>query len=74
MADLTHLYSVGQKVKCRFSDFETRQRFLDGTVTETAPDHLIIDVPEVSDHCWYEEGVNLDCVFPSYNFEGGNLI
>ena len=76
MADLTHLYSIGQKVKCLFDDSDDiRRRFLDGTVTETAPDHIIIDVPGISNHCWYEEGLNLDSVYPAYNFkEGGNLI
>ena len=76
MADLTHLYSIGQKVKCLFDDpDDVRRRFLDGTVTETAPDHIIIDVSGVSSHCWYEEGLNLDSVYPAYNFkEGGNLI
>ena len=34
MADLTHLYSIGQKVKCLFDDpDDIRRRFLDGTVS-----------------------------------------
>ena len=39
-----------------------------GTVKEVAEDHLIVDMPTVSDHCYFEEGFNLDCVYPDYNF------
>ena len=41
----------------------------DGTVKETYPDHIIVDVPDISDHCYYEEGFNADCVYPDYNFK-----
>ena len=49
MADLTHLFKVGQIVKCRLDgDAYT------GTVKETYTDHIIVDIPDVSDHCWFE--------------------
>ena len=62
MADLTHLFKIGQKVKVKLDGM------FDGTVTETYEDHIIVDVPTVSDHCWFSEGFNMDCVFPIYNF------
>lgn len=62
-SDLTHLFKVGQKVKCRIDN-----KMLDGTVIETHKDHIIVDVPEVSDHCWFEQGLNLEDVYPDYNF------
>lgn len=64
MANLTHLFHVGQKVKCNFDG-----KFYDGTVKETYPDHIIVDVPDISDHCWFEEGFNIGDVYPDYNFE-----
>ena len=27
-------------------------------------DHIIVDVPEVSDHCWFEENFNIGYVYP----------
>lgn len=60
MADLTHLFQVGQKVKCQNPD---TGRFDPGTVKKTYPDHIIVDVDDVCDHMWYQEGLNLDCVF-----------
>lgn len=65
MNNLTHLFHVGQKVRCNMDGI-----FWDGTVKETYPDHIIVDVPHLSDHCWYEEGFNLDTIYPVYNFEG----
>ena len=46
MENLTHLFSVGQKVRCKMDE-----TFYKGTVTETHTDHIIIDIPEVSNHC-----------------------
>lgn len=63
MSDLTHLFHVGQLVKCNFDG-----KFYKGTVTETYTDHIIVDVPEVSNHCCFESDYNLDCVYPDYNF------
>ena len=46
MSNLTHLFSVGQEVRCNFDG-----SFHKGTVKETYEDHIIIDVPEISAHC-----------------------
>ena len=62
MADLTHLFTIGQKVKCNM-DGET----FDGIVKETFEDHIIVDVPGISNHCWFGNGVNIDYVYPDYN-------
>lgn len=64
MSNLKHLFHVGQKVNCKLEHGE----FEESTIKEVYSDHLIIDVPSVSDHCWYEEGFNLDKVFPIYKF------
>ena len=63
MSNLTHIFSEGQRVNCKLED----GRFEESVIKEVHEDHLIIDVPCVSDHCWYEEGFNLDKVFPIYN-------
>lgn len=62
MSDLTHLFKVGQKAKCRIDE-----RFYDGTVKEIYEDHIIVGIPKISDHCWFEQGFNMDCVYPEYN-------
>lgn len=62
MSDLTHLFKIGQVVICRFDE-----DFYTGTVKETYPDHIIVDVPEVSDHCLFENGFNISCVQPVYD-------
>ena len=67
MADLTHLYHAGQRVRCSLDHIMYM-----GTVKEVYTDHIIVDIPEVSDHCWFEEGLNMDCVYPEYNFEKGS--
>lgn len=66
MSDLTHLFTTGQLVRC-----ELDGKLYKGTVVETDIDHLIIDVPSISCHCWFESGFNLDKVFPEYNFDKG---
>ena len=63
MSDLTHLFKIGQKVKCNFDG-----KLYGGTVMETYANHIIVNVPDVSDHCWFENGFNIDCVYPDYNF------
>lgn len=63
MANLTHLFKIGQNVKVNMDG-----KFFKGTVKETYEDHIIINVPEISDHCYFEEGFNLDTVYPEYNF------
>lgn len=64
MSDLTHLFTVGQKVRCKMDGV-----FYKGTVTETYTDHIIIDIPDISNHCWFENGFNIGDVFPEYNFQ-----
>ena len=63
MSNLTHLFLVGQKVRCKMDG-----TFYKGTVTETYTDHILIDIPEVSNHCWFETGFNIGDVYPEYNF------
>ena len=56
---IKNLFHVGQKVDCRLDE-----KFYSGTVTEVHDDHIIVDVPEVSDHGWFEENFNIGCVYP----------
>ena len=63
MANLTHLFHAEQKVMCN-----TEIGLLLGTVKEVYEDHIIVDIPEISDHMWYEEGWNLGDVYPEDNF------
>ena len=56
---IKNLFHVGQKVECRLDE-----KFYSGTVTEVYDDHIIVDVPEVSDYCWFEENFNIGCVYP----------
>lgn len=56
---IKNLFHVGQKVECRLDE-----KFYSGTVTEVYDNHIIVDVPEVSDHCWFEENFNIGCVYP----------
>lgn len=63
MTNLTRLFSVGQKVRCKLDGV-----FYKGTVKETFADHIIVDIPKISDHCWFEEGWNIGDVYPEYNF------
>lgn len=63
MSDLTHLFKVGQKVKCNMDG-----ELYNGTVKETYTDHIIVDIPEISDNCWFEHGLNICDVYPDYNF------
>ena len=51
MVNLSHIFKPGQKVRCNFDG-----TFYKGTVTKTEVDHIIVDVPEISDHCWFENG------------------
>lgn len=62
-ANLTHIFEKGQNVKCR-----TEIGFENGIVKEVYENHIIVDIPSISDHMWYEEGWNIGDVFPDYNF------
>lgn len=63
MSDLTHLFKIGQKVKCNFDG-----KLHNGTIKETYTDHIIVNVPDISDHCYFENGFNISDVYPDYNF------
>ena len=63
-SNLTHIFKVGQNVKCNLDG-----KLYKGIVKETHEDYIIVDIPEVSDHCWFEQGLNLSDVYPEYNFE-----
>ena len=56
MSDLTHLFTIGQPVRCRLDE-------------KYYKDHIIVDIPEISKHCWFENDFNMDCVYPEYNFQ-----
>lgn len=66
MANLTHLFKVKQKV--RYHDPDTG-KWHNGEIKETHPDHVIADIPDISDHCWFEEDLNLEYLYPEYNFD-----
>ena len=67
MADLTHLFKVGQHVKYKNEDFDAVNKFVPCIVKETYPDHIIITDTETNTDLWCEEKFNMDCVFPDYN-------
>ena len=67
MTDLTHLFKIGENVKYIVNDFGEKKIY-DGTVKEVAADDVLVDIPEISDHMWFEEGMNLDMLYPAYNF------
>lgn len=64
MANLSHIFKPGQKVRVNFDG-----TFFKGTVTKTGSDYIIVDIPEVSDHCRFESGFNIGDVYPEYNFD-----
>lgn len=63
MSNLSHLFKIGQSVKCNMDG-----EFYDGIIKEAHTNHIIVDIPDISDHCWFENEVNMDCVYPIYNF------
>lgn len=66
MSDLTRLFKVGQKVRYCNSD---TGKWHKGKIKEICPDHVIVDIPDLSDHCWFEENFNLEYLYPEYNFD-----
>ena len=66
MANLTHLFKVKQKVK--YHDPDTG-KWHNGEIKETHPDHVIADILDISDHCWFDEDLNLEYLYPEYNFD-----
>ena len=63
MTNLSHLFNPGQKVRVNFDG-----TFFKGTVAKTDVDYIIVDIPEISDHCRFESGFNIGNVYPEYNF------
>lgn len=63
MADLSRIFDIGQRVNCRIDD-----RLYEGVVNEIYCDHIIVDIAEISNHCWFEEGINIGDVYPEYNY------
>lgn len=45
MANLTHLFKIGENVKYVVNDFDEK-RIYDGTVKEVAADHVLVDIPK----------------------------
>lgn len=66
MTNLTHLFHIGQQVKCRFEAY-AKIEWHNGVVTETYPDHIIVYLEDLDIRCWYEEGFNIGDVYPIYN-------
>ncbi len=66
MADLTHIFHVGQKVRVFVAD-DIWQKWHKGTVKETHEDYILVDVPDICDHMQYENDYIGD-VHPEYNF------
>lgn len=46
MADLTHIFHVGQKVRVFVAD-DIWQKWHKGTVKETHEDYILVDVPDI---------------------------
>ena len=59
MISKTSKFHVGQKVRCKMDE----KTYL-GTVKSVETDHILVDIPEVNDHCWFEPGYNLHWVTP----------
>lgn len=68
MANLAHLFKVGQKVKIRNNDFDALHKFSDGVVKETHEDHIIVTETKTNTDGWYEEEFNIELIYPDYNF------
>lgn len=66
MADLRHLFKPEQTVYCKIEDY-LDTHICKGKVKEVFENHIIVDIPDISDYCWYENGYNMDCVYPEYS-------
>lgn len=67
MANLTHLFKVGQEVKVESEEFG-EVNFYDGIVKEVYEDHIIVTNLDLGIDGYYEEGFNLEWIYPAYNF------
>ena len=67
MSNLKRLFRIGQDVTCNLDHVLYK-----GTVSKVYEDHIEVDIPGFSDHCRFEEGLNLDLVYPDYTFPGAS--
>ena len=63
MSNLTHWFKLGQNVKCNFD-----VKLHEGIFNVIYKEHIIVDIPDISDHCYFENGFNIGDVYPDYNF------
>lgn len=56
---LTTSFHVGQEVLCRMD-----HRPYKGTVRKVEKDYILVDIPEISDHCRFKPDFKLDWVRP----------
>ena len=71
MMNLTHIWKVGQEVRYLLDEevrFGGKATWHKGTVTDVFEDHILVDIPDISDHIWFEEDFGLDKLYPEYNF------
>lgn len=66
MTKLNHLFKINQRVVYIADDFDGSTKW-NGIVTQIESDHMIITTDDGM-KLWIEEDVNLDCVYPAYNF------
>lgn len=68
MTNLTHLFKVGQKVAYKNDDFDTVEKLIPCIVKKVFKDHIIITDIITNTDLWVEEGLNMNCVYPNYDF------
>lgn len=68
MLNLTHLFKVGEKVKIKIEEFGVPLRWENGTVKEVHENYIIVNKDKYDVNAYFEEGINLDAVYPIYNF------
>lgn len=66
MANLMHLFHVGQKVKFKNEEFGT-VNFIDCVVSQVYEDYIIITDTLTDTKLYCENGFNMECVHPDYN-------
>ena len=67
MADLTHIFHVGQKVRVFVAD-DIWQKWHKGTVKETHEDYILVDVPDICDHMQYENDYPMRRKTPCFSY------
>lgn len=76
MANLAHIFKIGQKVFYKNEDFDaiSGTKMLPCVVKETFEDHIIITDLTTNTDLWIEEGFNAEFVFPEYNLKAGMIL